>query len=70
MKASGSGGHVLSAFYADDETAVLLAALGGELGVLLLGHLRCVAEQGSGGRQGGCPVAVFFFGTPVVGTTE
>ena len=52
LKAIGSGGHVLIAFFADDETAVLLAALVGELGVLLLGHLRCVAEKGSGGGSG------------------
>ena len=63
LKAIGSGGHALIAFFADNETAVLLAALIRKLGVLLLGHLR--VRRGGGGRGGVRLVSarVLFFGT-------
>lgn len=51
LKAVGSGGHALIAFVADDETAVLLAALVGELGVLILGHLRVRRGEWVAGGQ-------------------
>ena len=70
LKAVGSGGHALIAFVADDETAVLLAALVGELGVLLLGHLRERRGEWVIGGSGRCPLAVFSWHRSVVGTAE